>query len=262
MIESRIHMYSRRVQPVLTTTPANNYYNTEETSISSSSNHITMRTLCESEFMQAPTTEVINAAIAEFIDHTGNRALALVTCACCARETLKTDLSSLLFSKIPNKKQLSSETFHHLHIIYDSMLLHSAGVLDDCTACLCSKCLNSLQYNGLLMFSVVNNLWIGDTLRDLSIFTLQEHMLIAKYFPSAYIVKLHPKKVGAHFWDRSQMHSNLRGNVSTFRLDQSQIASMIDGKILPPSPQILAATIGITYIRPNNLPEKSMPNIF
>jgi hypothetical protein len=37
---------------------------------------------------------------------------------------------------------------------------------------------------------------------------------------------------------------------------------MIDGKILPPRPQILAATTGITYIGPNNLPEKSMPNIF
>jgi hypothetical protein len=37
---------------------------------------------------------------------------------------------------------------------------------------------------------------------------------------------------------------------------------MIDGKILPPRPQILAATTGITYIGPNNLLEKSMPNIF
>jgi hypothetical protein len=58
------------------------------------------------------------------------------------------------------------------------------------------------------------------------------------------------------------MHSGLRGIVSTFQSDQSQITSMIDGKILPSSPQILAAIIGITYIRPNNLPEKSMPDIF
>jgi hypothetical protein len=66
------------------------------------------------------------------------------------------------------------------------------------------------------MFLLANNLWIGDTSRDLSILTLPERMLIAKYFPSAYIVKLYPKKVGAHFWDRSQMHSSLRGNVATF----------------------------------------------
>jgi hypothetical protein len=115
MIESGIHMYSRWVRPVLTTTPTDNHYNTEETSIPSLSNHITMRTLCESEFMQAPTTEVINAAITEFIDCTGNQALALATCACCARKTLKTNLSSLLFSKIPNKKHLSPETPCHSH---------------------------------------------------------------------------------------------------------------------------------------------------
>jgi hypothetical protein len=222
MIESGIQLYSRQVWPVLPATPADNYHDVEETNIPSLSNHIIREKLCDSESKQALMTEVINAAIAEFIDHTGNGALALGTCASCTRETLKTNLSYLSFSKIPNKKHLSPETPHHSHTIYNGMLLHPAGVLNDSTACLCSECLKSLQYNQLPMFLLANNLWIGDTPRDLSILTLPEHMLIAKYFSSAYIVKLYPKKVGTCFWDRSQMHSSLRGNVSTYQLDQSQ----------------------------------------
>jgi len=58
------------------------------------------------------------------------------------------------------------------------------------------------------------------------------------------------------------MYSGLKGNVSTYRLDQSQITAMIDGNILPPEPKILAATIGVTFVGPKNLPEWSMPNNF
>ena len=50
--------------------------------------------------------------------------------------------------------------------------------------------------------------------------------------------------------------------MSTYQLDQAQIASMIDGSILPQAAKILAATIGITFVGPKNLPEKSLPDIF
>ncbi|KAF8798476.1 hypothetical protein BYT27DRAFT_7320360 [Phlegmacium glaucopus] len=62
--------------------------------------------------------------------------------------------------------------------------------------------------------------------------------------------------------DCSQLYSGLKGNVSTYRLDQSQISSMVDGLILPPISKVLAATIGITFVGPKNLPEKSMPKMF
>ena len=58
------------------------------------------------------------------------------------------------------------------------------------------------------------------------------------------------------------MYNGLKGNVSTYQLDQGQIASMIDGTILPQQPKILAATIGITFVGPRNLPDRSLPDIF
>ena len=51
------------------------------------------------------------------------------------------------------------------------------------------------------------------------------------------------------------MHSGLKGNVSTYQLDQGQIASMIDGTIMPQDTKVLAAMIGITFVGPKNLPE-------
>jgi hypothetical protein len=58
------------------------------------------------------------------------------------------------------------------------------------------------------------------------------------------------------------MYSGLKGNVSTYQLDQGQIASMVDGTIMPQSAKVLAATIGITFVGPKNLPDRCLPDIF
>ena len=58
------------------------------------------------------------------------------------------------------------------------------------------------------------------------------------------------------------MYSGLKRNVSTYQLDQGQIASMIDGTIMPQQAKLLAATIGITFVGPRNLPDKCLPDIF
>lgn len=38
------------------------------------------------------------------------------------------------------------------------------------------------------------------------------------------------------------------------------IINMTQSQVMPPSPEILAATIGIMFVGPKNLPEKSMPS--
>ena len=58
------------------------------------------------------------------------------------------------------------------------------------------------------------------------------------------------------------MYSGLKGNVSTYQLDQGQIASMIDGSIMPQQPKLLAATMGITFVGPKNVPDRCLPDIF
>jgi hypothetical protein len=47
--------------------------------------------------------------------------------------------------------------------------------------------------------------------------------------------------------------------VSTYQLNTSDIAAMIEGQLLPHPPALLAATIGITIIGPTKLPPKSLP---
>ena len=86
--------------------------------------------------------------------------------------------------------------------------------------------------------------------------------MLAKYYPSAYIVKLFPKQKNASTWDRSQLHSGMKGNVSTYRLDPRQVAHLIDGTTFPPPARILSATIGITFLGPKGLRESTMPAMF
>ncbi|KAH9003221.1 hypothetical protein EDB86DRAFT_2765723, partial [Lactarius hatsudake] len=123
----------------------------------------------------------------------------------------------------------------------------------------CHTCVCDLQNDKTPTLSLANGLWIGDIPPLLNILTLPEQILVAQYFPAAYIVKLYPKKKGARNWSSAGMQSGLRGNVSTYRLNTNNIAHLTDTQIMPPSSTILAATIGITFVGPKNLPEKTMP---
>jgi len=105
-------------------------------------------------------------------------------------------------------------------------------------------------------------MWIGDIPRELQNLTLPERLLLAKYFPSAYIIKLFPKQKNAHMWDRKQMYSALKGNVTAYRLDPRQVADLIDGRLFPPPAKILSVTIRITFVGPKGLCESTMPAMF
>ncbi|KAF8806022.1 hypothetical protein BYT27DRAFT_7257442 [Phlegmacium glaucopus] len=183
-------------------------------------------------------------------------------CAICARETSLKDLTVYRLNAIPNHHHIRPQDVHPKHDLYDGMLLHPPGVIHGQLAHICVDCAKSLKSDKIPSFMLANKLWIGQIPDELRFLTLPERILIAKYFPVAYIVKLYPKKAGACFWDNHQMYSGLKGNVSTYRLDQTQITSMIDGPIMPPAIKILAATIGITFVGPKNLSEKCMLNMF
>jgi len=105
-------------------------------------------------------------------------------------------------------------------------------------------------------------MWVGDVPRQLQNLTLPEHLLLAKYYPSAYIVKLFPKQKNVSAWDWGQMHSALKGNVSTYQLNPRQVAHMIDRTTFPPPAKILLATIGITFVGPKGLRESTMLAMF
>lgn len=103
-------------------------------------------------------------------------------------------------------------------------------------------------------------MWIGDVPFVLKVLILPEQLLIAKYYPMVYIVKLYPKDKRAHYW-RSEMASGLKGNVSTYRLDSKEIQNMIEGPFIPPPATILSSIIGVTFVGPNNVPSSLMPEM-
>ncbi len=55
------------------------------------------------------------------------------------------------------------------------------------------------------------------------------------------------------------MHSGLQGNVSTYHLNTEDVIKMTNDQLMPPSSGILAATIGIMFVGPKNLLQKTMP---
>ena len=218
--------------------------------------------LLENPFMRAGSTEALNDAVIEFIDRTGNSALAVGVCAVCARESSLMELTLVRLDAFPNCHWLRPEVVHPAHDIFNGMLLHPKGVESNEEANICIECGKALESDKIPKFALANGLWIGKVPHELAYLTLPERLLIAKYFPAAYIIKLYPKKKGARHWDKRQMHSGLKGNVSTYQLDQGQIASMIDGTIMPQPANILAATIGITFVGPKNLPDRGLPDQF
>ena len=216
-----------------------------------------------SNFVTSPSQETLNSIVSDFIDATGNEALKVVACGSCARETNMNDCEEVLLKDIPNKHQLVPHTAHPAHELVDGLLIYPPALsVSKKTVYLCNECRNQLKKNIRPRLSLSNSMWIGDTPRELQGLTLPERLLLAKYFPTAYIIKLFPKHKNAFTWDRSQRHSALKGNVSTYRLDPRQVASMIDGRLFPPPAKILAATIGITFVGPKGLREPTMPGMF
>ncbi|KAF8258487.1 hypothetical protein EI94DRAFT_1621854 [Lactarius quietus] len=142
-----------------------------------------------------------------------------------------------------------------LHITSSSLRVDASGAA---FANICNSCMLDLRKNRTPAMSLANGMWIGDIPLELKVLTLPERILVARFFPAAYIVKLYPKKKGARNW-ASGLHSALRGNVSTYRLNTDQIAHLTSSYIMPPSSTILAATIGVTFVGPKNFPQKTMP---
>jgi len=204
----------------------------------------------------------MNDIVHEFIERTGNESLKTLVCACCALETEMSQITKTTLDTIPNSHHLVPKDVHPDHDIFQGMLLEPKGIDAEANSVnLCYQCHVDLERNQLPPFALANNMWIGRVPECLQTLTLAERLLIAKYFPTAYVIKLYPKQTGAAHWDHSQLYSGLKGSVSTYALDPKLVGSMIDGKILPAPPIILSATIALTFITPSGKPEFLLPKM-
>jgi hypothetical protein len=208
----------------------------------------------ESDFLKRPSQDVVNNCIARFIDRTGNDALAMRICVVCARRLAKSETKQMAVNDIPNRHLLVPFQSHPAHQLIDGMLLEMSAIGHDRWCAVCNECRINLEKPRLPRLALANGMWIGDVPFELKVLTLPEQILIARFFPAAYIVKMYPKRTAAR-----SLNSGLKGNVSTYRLDTSEIADMIGGNVMPPPCKILASIIGVTLVGPKNIPERTMP---
>ena len=216
----------------------------------------------DEDFLKAPSEGTIERCIVGFIDRTSNSQMARRTCAVCACEVWTSSTKKMPVSNIPNKHLLVPTVPHYAHTLIQGILVEQRGMSrlgDDETATICVSCERQLRKSKIPSFALANNMWIGEVPIELAVLTLPEKILVAKCFPAAYVVKLYPKQKGAKTWSLSSTNSGMKGNVSTYRLNIEDIADLVDPIIMPPSPPLLSAMIGITIIGPQNLPEKTMP---
>ena len=217
-------------------------------------------------FFETVSEDCRRDRITRFIDATGNKATAVAACAVCAGSFFVQELYELRVSDLKTKNALAPSTPHAAQKLTDGMLLHMTpssnrtGPNGDVFVNVCNSCMSDLKRNKTPKLSLANGMWIGDIPLELKVLTLPERILVARYFPAVYIVKLYPKKKGARNWcSPSGLHSALRGNVSTYRLNTEQIAHLASSHIMPPSSAILAATIGVTFVGPRNIPQRTLP---
>lgn len=202
--------------------------------------------------------EVINDAMLRFVAATGNEALRKAVC--CARRLPVSTLEETATSDIPSQHCLDPTHPHPSQVLIRNMLLYNQAVEND-KGQICTDCMTELRSGKRPSLSLANNMWIGDVPPPLSVLSLPERVLIARYFPAAYIVKLYPKRNGTGF-DPRALNSGVRGNVTTYPLNVAALAKYVDGNSLPPHPRVLAATIGITFIGVKGTPEKAMRGLF
>ena len=216
----------------------------------------------EEQFLRAPTPEVVERCIAKFIDRTSNNALARETCMSCARTIWRTATTELKVDQIPNHELLYPHEPHEAHILTGGMLLYDKVVHEGPSGKqgrLCDDCVRNLKACKRPKLSLANGMWIGELPHELSVLTVPETILIARYYPAAFVIKLFPKVKGARQWKTDGLNSSVCGNVSTYRLNTVDIADMVNPSIMPPPAHILAAIIAVTIIGPRGLPEKTMP---
>jgi hypothetical protein len=147
------------------------------------------------EFLEAPREDIVKKCIANFINRTGNSALRTKSCMVCAQEVATNDTTVMLVRNIPNPEHLVPTTKHAAHDYTSGYLLHTSAMSATTSGpegAMCNECLTNLQKNRLLRLALANDMWIGQIPLQLTVLTLPKQVLIARYFPSAHIVKLYP----------------------------------------------------------------------
>ncbi|KAF7318390.1 ATP-dependent DNA helicase [Mycena chlorophos] len=221
-----------------------------------------VQALIDGPFLDTVTSDVVDRCISNFIDRTGNRALKKGVCLVCARRLFLYELATCSPDDIPAKHLLVPTHPHPAHQLHDGALLYRPALRGPPPHYVCGQCLDRLRCSERPPLALANNMWVGEVPFCLAILTLPERLLVALYFPAAYVVKLFPKKGGGKKWDKASVNSGMRGNVSTYRMNTNDVADMVAGNLMPRPVGILSSIIAVTFVGAKKMPLLLLPDIF
>ncbi|TFY54238.1 hypothetical protein EVJ58_g8977 [Rhodofomes roseus] len=218
-------------------------------------------------FLKLPTDVQRRALYREFYEATSSARLLDKTCAVCARSqnATDTDVIDVALKDIPNQHRLRPSQSHTSHQLIDGMLLAPEGCQvtgTNTTVSICGSCRRELgkASENPIRLSLANGLWVGDVPWQLQRLTFPEQLLIAHLYPRVFVVKLYPKDRRGHAPETLQ--SALAGNVTTFAFNMDKIADMIEGRLMPQRPAVLASVLSVTYVGSRKIPKQWLKKTF
>lgn len=216
-----------------------------------------------SHFMDLPDDEDIRYRHQLYIDATSNEALAHEVCVSCAREVWRNQTREVLLRDLPSRERLRPWKAHASHILEDGMLLVSEKLChgeEGTSGAFCDDCIRDLQRNRRPPLSLGNNMWIGNVPDVMSCLTIPEQMLIALHYPRCFVFKLFPKNGGSR--DPETLQRGMVGNVTTYAMNSGDIVRMLEGKLMPRPPELLASVIAVSFIGLGKLPKRWLKGTF
>ena len=221
-----------------------------------------------SKYLELPSNAELRTAYSAFYHATSSSSVERAVCGVCACESgpLNDKLTVYSLEALPNSHRLAPSKPHPLHDLYNSKLLEPAGVIGDAghyKVNACSTCLDDLLKKKDVppWFALANNLWIGQVPWQIQVLSFPEQLLISFVYPRVFVFKLFPKKVGG-IRDLSLLQRAMHGNVTSYVMDTKGVANMVEGKMLPQHPRVLASLISVTYIGLGELPKPWLRSIF
>lgn len=104
-------------------------------------------------------------------------------------------------------------------------------------------------------------MWIGRIPWELVQLTFAEQLLIVLLYPWVYVFKLYPKW-GTRESEVNNLQHAMCGNMSTFEINNNAIIDMLEGRLMPQPPEILALLIIITFIAVGQISNQWLQNLF
>ena len=103
-------------------------------------------------------------------------------------------------------------------------------------------------------------MWIGPIPFELEILTFSEQMLVALAYPRCFVFKLYPRD--GRISDPDSLQWGIRGNVTSYELNNEDIFKMVEGKLLPRPLAMLPSVIAVTFVGVGKLPKAWLRRLF